>query len=67
MQAGEASALAGLGQASVPELIAAEAVSSGQLAVLAGPEPAARGYWLVAPWRQWRQKKMLALEAFLTS
>ena len=50
-------ALAGLGRAIVP-------------AMLAGAEPAiedARGYWLVAPLPQWRQKKVKALVEALSA
>lgn len=48
-------ALAGLGQARVPALLAG----------LDGGEPCAESYWLVAPTPQWRQKKVRALIAAL--
>ena len=36
-------------------------------AVVATPAPCRRGYWLVAPLPQWRQKKVKALVATLTA
>ncbi|EIZ77253.1 LysR family transcriptional regulator [Novosphingobium sp. Rr 2-17] len=51
-------ALAGMGKARVPALLAAQ---EGLAA-----EPCRRGYWLVAPLPQWRQKKVKALVAALT-
>ncbi|MCA0909051.1 LysR substrate-binding domain-containing protein [Qipengyuania gaetbuli] len=59
------SAMAGLGKAILPELLAKEAIEAGQLEVLDGPEPGTRAYWLVAPTPQWRTKKVKALVAFL--
>ncbi|AXB77104.1 LysR family transcriptional regulator [Novosphingobium sp. P6W] len=53
-----AAALAGMGRAHVPALLAAE---TGAPAV-----PCRRGYWLVAPLPQWRQKKVRDLVAALT-
>ena len=61
-----ASALAGLGKAMLPLLLCEEAIESGRLKVLQGPEDARRAYWLVAPRPQWRQKKVKALVASLT-
>ena len=61
-----ASALAGLGKAMLPLLLCEEAIESGKLKVLQGPEDGRRAYWLVAPRPQWRQKKVKALVAFLT-
>jgi len=49
-------ALAGLGQARVPALLAGQD----------GGEPAPKTYWLVAPTPQWRQKKVKAVVAALT-
>lgn len=57
-----ASALAGMGRARVPALLAAA-----RQAPASAPEPSRRGYWLVAPLPQWRQKKVKALVAFLTA
>lgn len=50
-------ALAGLGQARVPALLAGAD----------GGEPCGRAYWLVAPTPQWRQKKVRALVEALTA
>ena len=50
-------ALAGLGQARVPQLLAG----------VDGGEPCERTYWLVAPTPQWRQKKVKALVEALTA
>lgn len=61
------SALAGLGKAMLPELLVEEAIGDGRLVTLEGPEPGRRAYWLVAPLPQWRQKKVKALVAFLSS
>ena len=52
-------ALAGLGKARVPALLAQEVAGT-------DPEPARRSYWLVAPAPQWRQKKVRALVTALT-
>jgi LysR family glycine cleavage system transcriptional activator len=49
-------ALAGLGRASVPALLAGRE----------GNEPSGHTYWLVAPTPQWRQKKVKAVVAALT-
>jgi len=50
-------ALAGLGRAKVPALLANHD----------GGEPSAMAYWLVAPTPQWRQKKVRAMVAALTA
>jgi LysR family glycine cleavage system transcriptional activator len=60
-------AAAGLGRARVPALLADAALASGQRSVLGPREPCRRGYWLVAPTPQWRQKKVRALVGFLTA
>nr|ALG05313.1 LysR family transcriptional regulator [uncultured bacterium 5H7] len=62
-----AAALAGLGQARVPELLARSWLAEGRLTTHGAPEPSRRGYWLVAPLPQWRQKKVKALVAHLTA
>jgi len=49
-------ALAGLGRAKVPALLAGAD----------GGEPTAKTYWLVAPTPQWRQKKVRAIVTALT-
>jgi LysR family glycine cleavage system transcriptional activator len=61
-----ASAIAGLGKATLPLLLCEEALESGRLKVLEGPEEGRRAYWLVAPRPQWRQKKVRTLVAFLS-
>ena len=57
----------GLGRATVPELLAARDLAAGRLVALGDPRPSRRGYWLVAPLPQWRQKKVQALVAALAS
>lgn len=58
-------ALAGLGAARVPGLLAAEALGSGALVALSPAEPTPDAWWLTAPTPQWRQAKVRALVAFL--
>jgi LysR family glycine cleavage system transcriptional activator len=66
--AGQALAAAanGLGSARVPLLLAQGRLDDGRLVAQSPPEPSRRGYWLVAPLPQWRQKKVKALVAHLT-
>jgi len=61
-------AAAGMGRARVP-LLLAQGWRDLQLidADLSVAEPCHRGYWLVAPAPQWRQKKVKALVAHLTA
>ncbi len=54
-------AAAGLGRATVPELLARADLAAGRVAALGEATPSAQGYWLVAPLPQWRQKKVRAL------
>ena len=54
-----AAALACMGRARVPAILAGEPSAASR------PEPCRRAYWLVAPLPQWRQKKVKALVAFL--
>ena len=54
-------AAAGLGRATVPELLARGDLAAGRVVALGEPAPGAQGYWLVAPLPQWRQKKVRAL------
>jgi len=61
-----AAAAAGLGQARVPELLARNWLEDGRVASAGPPEACRKGYWLVAPSPQWRQKKVRALVAHLT-
>ena len=49
----------------MPLPLVADAVDSGKLVVLDGPEECRHAYWLVAPRPQWRQKKVRALVEFL--
>jgi len=58
-------AAAGLGRARVPRLLGEAALANGRVRVLGEPEAGLRGYWLVAPLPQWRQKKVRALIAAL--
>lgn len=62
-----AAALAGMGRAHVPALLAAGIVGEGQGGLVGSPMPCRRGYWLVAPLPQWRQKKVRDLVAALTA
>jgi len=58
-------AATGLGRARVPQLLAQAWKDAGRLSTLGEGEPCRRGYWLVAPLPQWRQKKVKALLAAL--
>jgi len=58
-------AAAGLGRARVPEMLAQAWHAAGRIAALGEAEDIRRGYWLVAPPPQWRQKKVKALVAAL--
>nr|WP_208403952.1 LysR family transcriptional regulator [Sphingomonas insulae] len=60
-------AVAGLGRATVPELLAARAIAAGKVAVVGDAQPSRLGYWLVAPLPQWRQAKVRALVDALTA
>jgi LysR family glycine cleavage system transcriptional activator len=59
-------AAAGLGRATVPALLAEADITAGRVQALE-TLPGTRGYWLIAPVPQWRQKKVKALVAALTS
>ena len=61
-----AAALAEMGRARVPALLVAGMVEAGMVDIAGKTEPCRRGYWLVAPRPQWRQKKVQALVAALT-
>ena len=52
--------------ARLPHALAAQAIEAGTVSVLDGPVEGRRGYWLVAPPPQWRQKKVRALVEYLT-
>jgi len=62
-----AAAAAGLGQARVPLLLAQGWRELGRITEWRDEADCRRGYWLVAPAPQWRQKKVKALVAFLTA
>ena len=57
---------AGLGRAVVPQLLAARDLAAGRVRQVGAATPSPRGYWLVAPLPQWRQKKVQALVAALS-
>jgi len=59
-------AAAGLGRATVPALLAEADIASGRVKEY-GRQPGTKGYWLIAPIPQWRQKKVKALVAALTA
>ncbi|MBA3838230.1 MAG: LysR family transcriptional regulator [Sphingomonas sp.] len=59
-------AVAGMGRATVPELLARGDIALGRVAMVGAPKPYPHGYWLVAPLPQWRQKKVRALVDALT-
>lgn len=59
-------AAAGLGRATVPALLAEGDIAAGRVKELARQD-GGKGYWLVAPTPQWRQKKVKALVAALTA
>lgn len=61
-----AAAAAGIGRARVPAMLAAAWLEQGRVAAAGPAEPSRRGYWLVAPTPQWRQKKVKALVEALT-
>lgn len=61
-----AAAAAGMGQAHIPAMLAEAWLQQGRVQAIGPAEPSRRGYWLVAPLPQWRQKKVKALVAFLT-
>ncbi len=60
-------AAVGLGRACVPELIARADLAAGRVVAVGDARASTRGYWLVAPLPQWRQKKVKALVDALAS
>lgn len=62
-----AAAAAGLGRARVPVTLAQGWIEQGRITAAGEPEAIRRGYWLVAPTPQWRQKKVKALVEALTA
>ena len=61
-----AAAAAGMGRARVPHLLAQGWLDLGRIPAMGTPEPTRRGYWLVAPTPQCRQRKVRALVSHLT-
>ncbi|GFE74384.1 LysR family transcriptional regulator [Novosphingobium sp. TCA1] len=61
-----AAARSGLGRARVPSLLAEGLIGENERDVIRATTPSRRGYWLVAPLPQWRQKKVKALVGALT-
>ncbi|WP_374280257.1 LysR family transcriptional regulator [Novosphingobium sp.] len=61
-----AAAVAGMGKARVPALLAQSWIEVGRITQHGPAIDCRQGYWLVAPTPQWRQKKVKALVAFLT-
>ncbi len=59
-------AAAGMGRTRIPALLAKNWEPLGRKISFGPPESCRRGYWLVAPLPQWRQKKVKELVAFLT-
>jgi LysR family glycine cleavage system transcriptional activator len=57
----------GLGRATVPELLAAQDMAAGRVVKVGAAQPSTKGYWLVAPLPQWRQRKVKALVEALAS
>ena len=60
-------AAAGLGHATVPELLASGDLAAGRVGAIGEAEASRLGYWIVAPLPQWRQKKVRALVDALTA
>ncbi|MEG3172014.1 LysR substrate-binding domain-containing protein [Sphingomonas sp. ZB1N12] len=60
-------AAAGLGRATVPELLARRDLAQARVQLIGESQPSKGGYWLVAPLPQWRQKKVRALVDALTA
>lgn len=60
-------AMAGLGTALVPALLAQADIAAGQIGAVEAEQDSTLGYWLIAPLPQWRQKKVKALVEALTA
>ncbi len=60
-------AAGGFGRACVPAMLAEADLASGRVVQVGEAESATSDYWLIAPLPQWRQKKVKALVAALTS
>lgn len=57
----------GFGHAWVPKMLVQQDISAGRVEVIGEDSKSSRGYWLVAPLPQWRQKKVKALVAALSA
>lgn len=57
----------GFGRANVPKLLAVTDLAAGRIRQIGEDKPVPKGYWLIAPLPQWRQKKVKALVAALTA
>lgn len=60
-------AMAGLGTAFVPALLAQTDIEAGRIEAVEPEQDATLAYWLIAPLPQWRQKKVKALVEALTA
>ncbi len=56
----------GFGHAWVPKMLVQQDLQEGRVEVIGEDSKSSRGYWLVAPLPQWRQKKVKALVAALS-
>lgn len=56
----------GFGKANVPLLLADADLAAGRVRALDNAKPDAKGYWLIAPLPQWRQKKVRTLVDWLS-
>ena len=54
-------AASGFGHAWVPKMLVQQDIASGKLEVVGEDSKSSRGYWLMAPVPQWRQKKVKAI------
>lgn len=57
----------GFGHAWVPKMLVQQDIEAGRVEVIGEDSKSSRGYWLVAPLPQWRQKKVKALVAALAT
>ncbi len=62
-----AAAANGLGRARIPLLLAQGWLDAGRISAIGTIDEDRRGYWLLAPLPQWRQKKVRAIVAALTA
>lgn len=56
----------GFGHAWVPKMLVQRDLAAGRVEIIGEDSVSSRGYWLMAPTPQWRQKKVKALVAALT-